>query len=56
MSTLFFGVAQSVIFKLVNDRRVKELVVKLLEAYAKKTDNDIDDTIVEVVKTALLSE
>ena len=29
---------------------VKELVVKLLEAYAKNTDNTVDDKLVELVK------
>jgi hypothetical protein len=33
---------------------VKSFVVHLLERYAKSTDNDIDDRIVEIVKTALL--
>lgn len=46
--------AQTVVFRLINDRRVKELVIQLLEAYVAKTDNDIDDTIVSVVKDALL--
>ena len=46
--------AQAVVIKLVNDRRVKELVIRLLEAYVEKTDNDIDNTIVAVVKDALL--
>ena len=46
--------AQSVLLRLVNDRRVKELVIKLLESYVEKTDNDIDNTIVAVVKDALL--
>jgi hypothetical protein len=49
-----FPLAQAVVLKLVNDRRVKELVIKLLEAYVEKTDNDIDNTIVAVVKDALL--
>jgi hypothetical protein len=35
-------------------KEVKELVVTLLEKYAKTTDNDIDDTVVEMVRKALL--
>jgi hypothetical protein len=33
---------------------VKGFVVHLLEKYAKSTDNDIDDVVVEVVRKALL--
>lgn len=33
---------------------VKKFVVYLLEKYAKSTDNDVDDKLVEVVRTALL--
>lgn len=54
MTGLFFPLVQSFLLKIVNDHRVKELVIKLLEAYVEKTDNDVDDTIVAVVKTALL--
>lgn len=54
MSGLAFSLIQSFLLKIVNDPRVKELVIKLLEAYVSKTDNDIDDTIVSVVKSALI--
>lgn len=54
MTSLVFPLVQSFLLKIVNDNRVKELVIKLLEAYVAKTDNDIDDTIVAVVKTALI--
>lgn len=33
---------------------VKGFVVHLLEKYAKSTDNDIDDRVVQLVKSALL--
>jgi hypothetical protein len=33
---------------------VKGFVVHLLERYAKSTDNEIDDKIVDMVKSALL--
>jgi len=39
-----------------NSKAVKELVVKLLEKYAKSTDNDVDDVIVAAVKRALFPE
>lgn len=33
---------------------VKKFVVYLLEKYAKSTDNDVDDKLVDLVRTALL--
>lgn len=33
---------------------VKRFVVHLLERYAKSTDNDIDNMVVDVVRTKLL--
>lgn len=33
---------------------VKKFVVYLLEKYSKSTDNDVDDKLVDLVKTALL--
>lgn len=36
-----------------NSKAVKEMVIQLLEKYAKSTDNDIDDNIVAMVKSAL---
>jgi hypothetical protein len=35
---------------------VKKLVVDLLSAYAKSTDNTLDDAAVAMVKNSLLSE
>jgi hypothetical protein len=35
---------------------VKSFVVHLLEKYAKSTDNDVDDKLVELVRTALLKD
>lgn len=34
---------------------VKRFVVHLLEKYAKSTDNDIDNMVVEIVRTKLLT-
>jgi hypothetical protein len=34
---------------------VKKFVVHLLEKYAKSTDNDIDDMVVNLVRTKLLN-
>jgi hypothetical protein len=44
------------IFQAINSRQVKELVVQLLEKYAEKTDNDVDDVIVKMVRDALLGK
>jgi hypothetical protein len=33
---------------------VKKFVVYLLEKYSKSTDNDVDDKLVDLVRTALL--
>jgi len=47
-------VAESVVEWFWVSCEVKGFVVHLLEKYAQSTDNDIDDTIVGIVKVALL--
>ena len=42
-----------ILFAFIKTKAVKELIVKLLEAYAKSTDNTVDDKLVELVKTNL---
>ena len=49
-------IIKPIIFAFLKTDAVKELVVKLLEAYAKSTDNTVDDKLVELVKKNLLSE
>lgn len=39
-----------ILFKFLKGKAVRQLVVELLEAYAKSTDNTIDDAAVELVK------
>lgn len=39
-----------ILFSFLKSRGVRQLVVDLLEAYAKSTDNTIDDAAVELVK------
>ena len=39
-----------ILFAFIKTTAVKELIVKLLEAYAKSTDNTVDDKLVELVK------
>ena len=43
-----------ILFKFLGSTAVKELVVKLLEAYSKTTDNTVDDKLTALVKKNLL--
>ena len=45
-----------ILFAFIKTKAVKELIVKLLEAYAKSTDNTVDVKLVELVKRNLLGE
>ena len=42
-----------ILFAFIKTKAVKELIVNLLEAYAKSTDNTVDDKLVELVKKNL---
>ena len=42
-----------ILLAFIKTKAVKELIVKLLEAYAKSTDNTVDDKLVELVKKNL---
>jgi hypothetical protein len=48
------ALAQRVVTHFWESREVKELVVSLLDRYAKSTDNDVDDILVNVVRGKLL--
>ena len=45
-----------ILIKFMNSKALKELVVKILEAYSKTTDNTIDDKLTALVKKNLLPE
>ena len=45
-----------ILFKFLGSTAVKELVVKLLEAYSNTTDNPVDDKLTALVKKNLLPE
>lgn len=45
-----------ILFSFLTSRRVKELIVDLLEALSKKTENTLDDLAVKAVREALLPE
>ena len=42
-----------ILFRFLRSTGVKNLIVELLEAYAKTTDNTIDDQVVKYVKQNL---
>jgi hypothetical protein len=50
------NVVKPFLLKLALHPEVKNLVVSLLEKYAKTTDNTIDDAIVRAVKSALFKQ
>lgn len=43
-------IIKPILFAFLKGRAVRQLVVDLLEAYAKSTDNTIDDAAVQLVK------
>ena len=45
-----------ILFAFLKSNAVKDLEVKLLEAYAKSTDNTVDAKLVDLVKKNLLTE
>ena len=45
-----------ILFKFMGSKAAKQLVVNLLEAYSKTTDNTIDDKLTALVKKNLLPE
>ena len=49
LDTMFF--IKPILLKFLTSTAVRQLVVDLLEAYAKSTDNTIDDAAVELVKS-----
>ena len=42
-----------IIFAFLSSQAVKELVVDLLSAYAERTDNEVDDYAVELIRREL---
>ena len=45
-----------ILFMFLGSTAVKQLVVNLLEAYSKTTDNTVDDKLTALVKKNLLPE
>ena len=50
MLPLMLFIIKPILMKFLLSNSVRKLVVDLLEAYAKSTDNTIDDAAVELVK------
>lgn len=46
-------IIRPVLMRFLKSNSVKKLVVELLEAYCKSTDNTVDDRVVEFVKQNL---
>ena len=53
---IMIALIKPILFKFLSSTAVKELVVKLLEAYSKTTDNTVDDKLTALVKKNLLPE
>ena len=52
--TIMIAVIKPILFAFLNSTAVKKLVVELLEAYVKTTDNTIDDAAAKLVRDNLL--
>ena len=55
-SQIMIAIIRPILFSFLTSRRVKQLIVDLLEALASKTENSLDDIAVKAVKDALLPE
>jgi hypothetical protein len=53
---MIFTILRPILFSFLTSRQVKQLIVDVLEALAKKTENTLDDQAVAVVRHALLPE
>ncbi len=48
-------IIKPILFAFIKSDSVKKLVIDLLEAYVKRTDNKLDDQALEIVKKKLFS-
>ena len=48
-------IIKPILFAFIKSDSVKKLVIDLLEAYVKRTDNKLDDQALEIVKKKLLN-
>ena len=47
------SILKPILLRFLQTTAVKRLVIELLEAYVERTDNTIDDGLVQMVKTKL---
>ena len=50
---IMITIIRPILFQFLQSDRVKSLIVEMLERLVEKTDNDIDDTAVELIRVAL---
>lgn len=55
MNSAFVKLVKPVLIAFLESEAVKNLVVDLLDRYAKSTSNDIDDVVVGLVRSKLLN-
>ena len=55
MSTKMTLLIKPILLTFIKSDSVKKLIVDILEAYVKRTDNKLDDKALEVVKEKLFS-
>ena len=55
-ATIMISIIRPILLAFVTSEPVKRLVVDLLEALAGKTENNLDDAAVAVVRQALIKE
>ena len=49
------AILKPILFKFLNTKAVKNLVIDLLTAYSKRTDNKIDDYAVDLITKELFN-
>ena len=54
LSSIMLALIQPILFSFLTSTKVKQLIVDMLEALAKNTENSLDDLAVQTVKKALL--
>lgn len=56
MWALLLPIAKNVVMHLVESEEVKSLVIDILKKIVSRTDNDLDDLVVERLERALFPE
>jgi hypothetical protein len=56
MRTFFVNRIKPILLAFAEHRAVRQLVIDLMEKYAKSTETQIDDVLVVVIKEKLLKE